>query len=67
MEFSVAHEVHVGKRGALLIVHGPTKMRVSHVAYRIFLKTQANVYTMKGSHIAFNPIKQKERANSKKK
>jgi len=49
----------VDQKGSVIVVHGYDKRKVGKVAYRIFRNTKANPYTMKGAHIAFEPIKKK--------
>ena len=46
-----------GKKGDILVVHGPTKSRVGEIAMRLFERMRVNQYTMKGAHLAFHPVK----------
>lgn len=54
-------EVSVNKKGDLLVVHGPTKVRVGVLAYRLLKQLQPVLmpYTGKGAHFAFHPEKRK--------
>ncbi|CAL1130999.1 unnamed protein product [Cladocopium goreaui] len=54
-------QVHVGKKGDLVVVHGPNKARVGTLAFRLLKKMQPLLqpYTSKGAHVAFHPVKKK--------
>ncbi|CEM12209.1 unnamed protein product [Vitrella brassicaformis CCMP3155] len=52
-------KVELGKKGDLIVVRGFDKEKVGKLAWCLFQKVEANVYTMKGGHIADHPIAQK--------
>lgn len=54
--------VSVNKKGDIVVVHGPNKVRVGTVAYRLLKRMQPPlmVYTGKGAHFAFHPAKRKQ-------
>eukprot|EP00434_Breviolum_minutum_P034903 symbB.v1.2.030897.t1/scaffold3528.1/size54678/3 len=54
-------EVHVSKKGDLVVVSGPNKARVGTLAFRLLKKMQPRLqpYTGKGAHVAFHPAKKK--------
>jgi len=49
----------VNKKGDLMVLEGPCKERVGHIAMRIFTVLKTHVYTGKGAHIAFNVPRRK--------
>lgn len=54
-------DIHVNKQGDLIVLHGPTKERVGTLAYRLLKRLQPilQVYTGKGAHFAFHPVRRK--------
>jgi len=54
-------DVHVNKQGDLIVLYGPTKERVGTLAYRLLKRLQPilQVYTGKGAHFAFHPVRRK--------
>jgi len=54
-------EVHVSKKGDLVVVSGPNKARVGTLAYRLLKKMQPILlpYTGKGAHFAHHPARRK--------
>ncbi|KAF8820430.1 HECT-domain (ubiquitin-transferase) domain-containing protein [Cardiosporidium cionae] len=51
--------LYVDKSGNLLTVHGTDKCKVGNITARLLQIVKANPYTMKGGHLAFQPIRQK--------
>ena len=54
------------KNGSILVLHGPTKARVSRIAMGITLTCKANPYSGKGAHFAFNPVRRRTPKKKKK-
>ena len=54
------------KNGTILVLHGPTKERVSRIAMGITLSSKANPYSGKGAHFAFNPVRRRTPKKKKK-
>lgn len=53
--------VTVSKKGDVVMLHGPNKARVGHLAYRLLRKMQPRnlTYTGKGAHFAFHAVRRK--------
>jgi ribosomal protein L6P/L9E len=54
------------KNGTILVLHGPTKARVSRIAMGVTLSSKANAYSGKGAHFAFNPVRRRTPKKKKK-
>ena len=54
------------KNGTILVLHGPTKERVSRIAMAVTLASKANPYSGKGAHLAFNPVRRRTPKKKKK-
>eukprot|EP00922_Rhytidocystis_sp_ex-Travisia-forbesii_P008362 GHVS01012292.1.p1 GENE.GHVS01012292.1~~GHVS01012292.1.p1 ORF type:complete len:326 (+),score=4.06 GHVS01012292.1:28-1005(+) len=59
LRFTGQVKVFLNKRGTLLTVHGWDKRRTGIMAMYLYGIMRANAYTLKGAHIAFEPVKQK--------
>lgn len=54
------------KNGTILVLHGPTKERVSRIAMAVTLSSKANPYSGKGAHLAFNAVRRRTPKKKKK-